>query len=650
MPRDEYPIKDYALIGNCETAALINPDGGIDWLCLPAFDSPPVYGALLDRAKGGEFSVRPALPYTVAREYAGDTAILETRFETERGVVRLTDFMVVARQKCARFYDFTSLHPARKLVRLIEVDGEESIPLELKLAARPDYGRGSPHWKRAATHPFRFTSVAANFYTNLPVTEDGRDLTARFAAEPGKSYFAVLDWSDAREPADLETIRSWMEITRAFWNEWNLFNYYRGPRRKLIRRSAVTLKLMTYAPTGAFVAAPTTSLPEIPGGESNWDYRYAWVRDTALFINTFYRLGYSGEATAFLEFIAHRCTSCDGGKTAAQDDAPLVEVLYGIRPESRTDETHLDELAGYQKSQPVRIGNRAAGQFQIDNHAHLLQALLYYEQAGGRLNARKREMIGKLIPDLLRQWSREDNGIWEALEIRHYTSGKVMAWVALRRACDLGLGPRNELERACAELRAEILERGVMRVDGREYLAGSYDSPGVDASVLLAYTSGFLPETLARQTREEIEQRLADGALLYRNSEQREKGEGAFLICSFWWISHLIHEGQLDRAETLLEEIIAHASPLGLFAEEIDPATGEFRGNFPQAFSHLGLIGTILSLEDARRSPKNAALTDDERFRRTARATAGWKGALAGFIRVPQTLLLIFSSRSKWRE
>ncbi len=301
MRTHTYPIKDYGVIGNCETAALINPDGGIDWLCLPAFDAPSLFGALLDPDKGGEFYVRPASDYRVERQYFDGTAILETRFIHEGGRVKLTDFFVIARRAGARFYDFTSLHPTQKLVRLVEVEDGGPLLIDVRVAARPDYARRPSAWQRVEGG---FQSPEAALFSNLPLTEEGGALSHRFELQPGKPAYLVIDYAETRRPPDVARVRRWLEVTQAFWLEWNLFNYYRGPHQDIIRRGAITLKLLTYAPTGAIVAAPTTSLPEKIGGEMNWDYRFTWVRDTALLINVLFRLGYSGEAKAFFEFIA----------------------------------------------------------------------------------------------------------------------------------------------------------------------------------------------------------------------------------------------------------------------------------------------------------------------------------------------------------
>jgi GH15 family glucan-1,4-alpha-glucosidase len=376
MTRD-YPIKDYGIIGNCETAALVNSAGGIDWLCLPAFDTPSFFGALLDREKGGDFSIQPDGDYTVERRYEDDSAIIETRFVTARGTVRLTDFFVIAREQRARFYDFTSLAPTRKLVRLIELEAGDEVRMNMRIAARPDYARGKPQW-RPVDRGFACDETAV--FASFPLDENGENLGAQLQLQRDHAHFVVLDFADNRTAPDESQVRRWLGITRAFWREWNLFNYYCGPHRDLVRRSAVTLKLLTYAPTGAFVAAPTTSLPEQIGADRNWDYRLTWVRDTALFIDTLFRIGYSGEAKGFFHFIVGEC---------AADELP---VLLPIRDGTSVDQEELTHLAGYRGSRPVRRGNRAAKQLQLDNCGHLLQSLLYWRHTGGKLDDAKLRM------------------------------------------------------------------------------------------------------------------------------------------------------------------------------------------------------------------------------------------------------------------
>ncbi len=636
------PIKDYALIGNCETAALINPRGGIDWLCLPAFDAGSFFGALLDEKKGGHFKLAPTeQDFQVEQQYRDASAILETRFRTAQGSVKATDFFVIARRAEARFYDFTSLHPTRKLVRLVEWEGGGAVEMEWKIEARPDYARAQPDWRALGEHGY--TCEQAAVFTNASLQSDGRDLSGRFQVTRECPLFLVLDYAEERRAPDWAETQRWLEVTAAFWREWNLFNYYRGAHADLVRRSAVTLKLLTYAATGGFVAAPTTSLPEGIGGQANWDYRFTWVRDTALFIQTLFGLGYSGEATAFIDFAVKNWREKSGQDGAA----PTVQVMFPVCDAPIPPEAELDHLAGYAGSQPVRMGNAAEEQFQLDNYGHLLQSLFYFHHTGGKIDRDKRAMIAQLAAEAKKLWPRDDNGIWEERTEHPYTFGKIMCWLALQRTRDLSGDPDGSLERTCAEIRAEILRRGVKEKDGRPFLSARFDRADADASLLLAFTSGFLERDLAVTTRTAIEEELGQDPLLRRN--WNDEKEGAFVLCNFWRIDHLIREGDLKRAEELVEEMITRVSPLGLLSEEIDPATGNFLGNFPQAFSHLGLIQSILNLDAAKKENGFHALPDHEKFRRSVGATIGWKGVIAGFFRVPRTLRLLFSSQSKWQ-
>jgi len=640
------PIRDYALIGNCETAALINPRGGIDWLCLPTFDSGAFFARLLDDEKGGDFSIRPVGEFEVERAYLENSAILETRYRTVEGSVRLTDFFVIARKAKARFYDFTSLHPTRKLVRLVEWESGAPMKMEIRVRARPDFARKTPDWRELADGGF--VTEETTLFTNATLRRNECDLEGSFVVERDRPLFAVLDYAEKPRFPDLASIREWLGITTAFWREWNLFNYYRGPHQKMVRRSAVTLKLLTYASSGGFVAAPTASLPEQAGGDLNWDYRFTWVRDTALFIQTLFGLGYSGEANAFLDFAVEKWMERNKS-LGEQSELPTVEVMFPVCEAPIPAETELEHLAGYAGSKPVRIGNRAKEQFQLDNYGHLLQSLFFFRHTGGKIDAKKKQMLVRLTEEAVRFWREADNGIWEGPEQEQYTYGKLMCWVALQRACDL-LGDKNgELKKTCEEIRREILERAVVTSGGERILSAKLDETFLDASTLLAFTTGFLDDQIAASTRTALERGLARGPLLYREETKVGK-EGAFLICSFWWINHLIREGQLQRAEELLEQMAALASPLGLFSEEIDPESGAFLGNFPQAFSHLGFIQTVLNLQGAKKMPGFHKLPDHKKFQRGVGSTIGLKGIVAGFFRVPKTARLFVSNASEWRE
>lgn len=529
-----------------------------------------------------------------------------------------------------------------KLVRLVELENGDPVPMRAHLVARPDYGRARPGW-----HPVKGGSecIETAVFSNLALAENDSDLACSFILEKGHPAFFVLDHAENRQAPDLPEVPRWLEITRAFWHEWNLFNYYRGPHQDGVRRSAITLKLLTYAPTGAIIAAPTTSLPEIIGGEYNWDYRFTWVRDTALLINTLFRLGYSGEAKAFYEFLAeeHR-------KRCEEHGDHQLPVLLPIREGTAIEEEKLDHLAGYRGSLPVRRGNRAANQLQFDNQGHFLQSLHFWKHVGGRIDQTKRDMAEHAIDFLRRHWGEPDNGIWEPLERSHHTYAKISACTAFERGRDLRLLSKAETDIICQKILRQVLDRGIREREGRKYLADHYETDATDATALLPFPLGFLPRELAHSTRQEVERQLGDGPWMYRTKGLREMGEGAFLLCGFWRIGHLIREGELDRAEALLEENIAAASPLGLYSEEIDPVSGNLLGNFPQGFSHLGLITTILDLQKAKEYPKFVRLPDHEKFKADVGRSIGPRAVLAGFFRVPRTLRLLTCRRSKWRR
>ena len=538
------PIKDYALIGNCETAALVNARGGIDWLCMPVFDSPALFAALLDDQKGGSFVVRPTIPFQVEREYHEDSAILVTRFVTGQGTVALTDFFVTARSRDTGPLDFTRLHSTRKLVRLVEWEKGSAVPMEVLVEARPSFARGQPNWREAVGGGFE--SEEATLFSNTPLEMRGSDLYAQFAPASAGPVFFVLDYTIVRRQPDVATVAGWLRVTQAFWHEWNLFNTYRGPHAGIVRRSAVTLKLLTYAPTGAFVAAPTSSLPEGVGGELNWDYRYTWLRDSMLFSQTLFGLGYSGEAQKFFEFLV-RCWRKKVEQIGDDLSQPSLDVFYPIDGNlPPPDEQTLGGLAGYGGSQPVRVGNRAIRQFQLDNYGYVMQSFYFFQQTGAKLDADTRKMLRRLTDEVLRFWEQPDNGVWEETEARQFTYGKVMCWLALQRARDLLGDPDGSLEKTCAAIHERIFQRGVRRNEHGEYLTVDFDRDVVDASEFLIIPSGILPPALARSTRLRDRTPAGGGSVALPFGRQQREGRS---------VSHLqllvdqpSHAGKSHRA------------------------------------------------------------------------------------------------------
>lgn len=641
MSGNEKPIADFALIGNCETAALINGEGVVEWMCTPAFDGPSIFGSLLDQTRGGRFLIQPVTYDRVERAYVGETAILRTLFHTATGRLELIDFFVTARKPGSHFYDYSDLYPTRRLVRRFRaLDGP--VPVRVLVAARLDYGRALPEWKAVENTQGTWTIPCAHVHASLPLKEGQGDLSGEVVCRPEGPGHVVYNYTGEAQEPTAEEIDTWQTVTNAFWEEWDRFNYYGGEWRDLVHRSAVTLKLLTYSPTGGFVAAPTTSLPERVGGPDNWDYRFNWIRDTSLFINTLFRIGYSGEAQNFYQFVTDKLLA-----NFEEQGGPRIGVLQAIRPETEIEEEFLEHLSGYRGSRPVRIGNRAGWQFQADNYAYMLQSLCHFRMVGGTLSEREWSLVDQLIIGVQHYWKVPDNGIWEMPTEASFTYGKLMCWLGLQHACMLRPEREQELQKLAAEIQGTVMARALRQGPDGPYLASTFEDDSVDASLLLALPNGFVSREIGTNTRKKIEADLAIGPWVYRNVFKRQR-EGVFLLASFWLVNHYISEGDLKQARRLLEQILAAISPLGFFAEELDPSTGEFLGNFPQAFSHLGLISAVLNLTHAEKDPDFFRKTDSEKFFSSVGATVGWKGVVAGFLRVPDTAKVFWSNAAVW--
>ncbi|HEX7063223.1 MAG TPA: glycoside hydrolase family 15 protein [Woeseiaceae bacterium] len=594
------PISDYGIIGDCRSAALVSRAGSIDWLCWPRFDSPSLFGALLDRDRGGRFVVCPTGPYRTTRRYIGRTNVLETTFRTATGTARLVDLMPVASEQAKR----TRLWANHRILRRVEcVEGE--VELEVVCDPRPDYGRTVPrlHDRGPLGLYYDNGGRALILRSDIPLTLSGDRgrACARVRLAAGERRYLSLVWAE-REPAFIPPLGAEaerrIEATLRWWEEWASLCRYDGPYRDAVVRSALVLKLMTYAPSGAVVAAPTTSLPERVGGERNWDYRYCWLRDASLMLRSLFGLGYRLEAEAFMSWILH----------ATQRTWPELAVLYDVYGESHLPERELAHLAGYRGSRPVRVGNDAHDQLQLDIYGEVLDAVYEFARRGGRIDrvvARRLVGLGEAV---CRHWREPDEGIWEIRSgRRHHTFSKAMCWVALDRLLALHRAGRLQVpvERFAREreaIRDEIERRGY-----NERL-GSYvsvlDGAELDASLLLLMRYGYLDprSPRARGTLARVRARLGRGGLLYRylDDDGLPPGEGAFGICSFWCAECAAGQGDLDGAQRSFEAVLAHANDLGLFAEEYDPDTGEALGNFPQTFTHVGLIDAALALEAAQ--------------------------------------------------
>jgi GH15 family glucan-1,4-alpha-glucosidase len=598
------PIKDYALIGDCGSAALVSRSGSIDWLCWPRFDSPSLFGALLDREQGGFFRIAPAADdYRTERRYVEQTNVLETTFHTEDGTLRLTDTMPVAEHRAYK----DDLWPTHEVLRRVECT-EGTVTVEVTLAPRPDYGRRRADFEQRGElgffHQRGKRVLVVRSEVPLEPSEDDSVLAARVPLGEGERRFLSLAY-DEGEAAVLPLLGNHAEArlkqTASYWRTWAGRCQYDGPYAEAVTRSILTLKLMTFAASGALIAAPTTSLPEVPGGEKNYDYRYCWLRDAAFTLRVFFALGYNREGKAFFEWLLQ----------ATQHTFPDLNVLYTVYGSTEAPEKELDHLEGYDGARPVRIGNQAKGQYQLDMYGELVSAgyefALHTDDPFDRYQHKRMRQLGEAICN---HWQDADNGIWELRgEDKHRTYSKAMCWVGLERlrwlADENDLDDKLDVERFAAvqeEIRADIEENGFS--EKQDTYMATYEHDRLDASLLLLVVYEYIDATAPRMkaTYESVADALdADGGLLYRfpGEDGGEPEEGAFGICSFWVVEYLAKADRLDEARERFEQVLGHANDVGLFSEEIDPSSGAFLGNFPQAFTHVGLIKAALALKDA---------------------------------------------------
>jgi alpha,alpha-trehalase len=602
------PIADYGLLSDCNTAALVARDGSIDWLCLPRFDAPAVFAAILD-SDAGHWSIRPAGEFTTERRYTEGSLVLETTFTTETGVTRLRDALVFAEGQ--RGHDI-GIDAPHELVRSVEgVSG--AVELVMELAPRPEYGLVRPLFRKTDDGGRTFGGPnQVNVRSSVPVEIEGATMTAAFTLSEGETAGFSLRWipAEARqapEPTPPQDACARIDDTVETWRSWEAeHSVYEGPHRELVRLGSRILQGLTYRPTGAIVAAPTTSLPETVGGERNWDYRYSWIRDASLTLQALYIGSCPDEAGDFISFM----TSSAGGGAG---DMHSLQIMYGIAGEHELTERELPHLRGWRDSTPVRVGNGAWGQRQLDVYGELLDALHLYHEQLGELHPEIQEFVAELADAAARGWHEKDAGMWEMRgEPRHHLSSKVLCWTALDRAVKLApsLGEFAKAEEWAAErdrIREAVLERGWS--ESKQGYAQSFDSDELDAAALLMPLVGFLPATdpRMRSTIEAIERELTQNGLVLRylndeglNADGLTGEEGTFVICSFWLVSCLARAGEIQRAESLFVQLAGYANDLGLLAEEIDVEHGELLGNFPQAFSHIGLITAAWEIDQAR--------------------------------------------------
>ncbi len=585
-------IEDYGLIGDLESAALVSRDGAIDWLCLPRFDSGAVFAALLGDEANGHWTIQPAGEFRSARRrYRGDTLVLETELETPDGTVRLIDFMPPRVTK-------------PDVVRIVEgVSGHVEMRMELVL--RFDYGSIVP-WARRLDGALIAVAGPDAVVLRTPVEHQGRDLRthASFTVAEGERVPFVLRWFPSNEPPpDPIDPEDALATTLGYWDEWASRCTYEGRWHDAVHRSLLTLKALTYAPTGGIVAAPTTSLPEWIGGVRNWDYRYCWLRDATLTLLAFIRAGYVAEAREWRDWLLR----------AIAGSPEDLQIMYGVAGERRLTELELPWLAGYEGSGPVRIGNGASDQRQLDVYGEVVDALYQARRQGLVHSDPAWRLTTKIFEWLESGWREPDEGIWEVRgPRRHFTHSKVMAWVAFDRAVKTverfgREGPVDRWKAARKAIKDEVLREGYNT--GRGAFTQFYGSDRLDASCLLIPLVGFLPATDERVvgTVRAIEAELFGSGFVERYRADAENaevdglppGEGAFLPCSFWLAAVWFQQGRRDEAVELYERLLTLRNDLGLISEEYDPASERLVGNFPQAFTHIGIVETAFTLSRA---------------------------------------------------
>jgi GH15 family glucan-1,4-alpha-glucosidase len=611
------PIGDYAFLSDCQASALIAPSGNVEWMCLPRMDSPSVFAAMLDRDRGG-FRLGPAdVMVPAARRYLPGTMILETSWGTPTGWIIVRDVMLIGpwhhedeRSQTQRRAptDYDADHVLLRMVRC--VNGE--VQLVMHCSPVFDYGRRQASWRYLGPGYHEAEAEGDDRQPSIRLTTDlrlgfeGTRATARTLLKEGDQRFVAMSWSEHPGPKNVDEAYRRLVWTAHHWQHWLARGTFPDhPWRAHLERSALTLKGLTFGRSGALLAAPTTSLPETPGGERNWDYRFTWIRDSTLALWALDTLGFDWEAEDFFCFIADVAERSDD-----------LQIMYGIDGEKDLSEELLPHMQGYMNSRPVRIGNGAFDQRQHDVWGALLDSVYIHTSARHGLDERLWPFLSRFVEAAIEHWQEPDRGIWEVRgEPQHFTSSKVMCWVAADRGAKLAR-LREEFEvaerwqQAADEMKADVLEHGV---DERGVFVQHYGTKALDASTLLIPLVGFLPPGDPRivATVNAIDEELTEQGLVLRyRVDETDDGmsgeEGSFTICSFWLVSALAMIGEHVRARRLCEKLLSFASPLGLYAEEIDPESGRHLGNFPQAFTHLGLINAVLHVIAAEEDPVDA--------------------------------------------
>ena len=589
------PIDWYGLIGDMNSAALVGTDGSIDWCCFPRFDSPSVFAAILDDREGGRFQIGPSdAPVSVTQSYLANTNILSTRFETQSGEIRLIDFMPVGDEPVRG-----SHHEIHRIVRCTS----GTVEVRCIFQPRVEYARVATSFtRRGEAIIARGGHQLLTLCSNVPMEVGAAGASGLFTLTKGEEAVFVLSYGHGRahRVESYHTSRK-LDHTRAYWEGIAADIIYSGEWRKDVVRSFLMLHLLHYEPTGGIVAAPTTSLPEGIGGSRNWDYRYAWLRDSSFTMDVLCRMGHTERATKYLRWLLHQCKVTNG----------RARIVYGVSSSSSLKEVRLDHLDGYKGSRPVRIGNGAARHLQLDVFGDVILGIYTLHRDGGVVTDDAWSLVENFADVVSRNWHRRDRSVWEVRGAQqHFVYSKIMCWVALDRASALAdaLGRNGQADhwrQVAAIIKDEVLERGWS--DRKQAFVQRYDSDTLDASNLVIPFVGFLPpnDTRVLSNLDAVMRELADGPFVRRyNPHETDDGlegeeEGSFTILSFWLIGNLIYTGQLEKARAYFEQILGNANHLGLFAEMINPRTKQFVGNFPQAYSHVGLIHTARNLSRA---------------------------------------------------